>query len=60
MRGTTGHLSGTEEQTLSEGLPQLSGHPLHGLGGDLGAKVTVKWRWGSPLLDRLTFTAWVL
>lgn len=44
-------VTGTEEQTLSEGLPQLSGYPLHGLGRDLGAKVAVKWRWSSPLLD---------
>lgn len=51
---------GEEEQTLSESLPELSGHPLHGLGGDLCAKVTVKWRWGSSLSDSLTFTPWVL
>lgn len=47
------------QRTLSEGLPQLSGHPLHGLGRDLGAKVPVKWRRGPPLLDRMTVTPWV-
>lgn len=51
---------GEEEPTLSEGLPQLSGHPLHGLGRDLGAKVPVKRRRGSPLSDRLTVTTWAL
>lgn len=57
FRGTPGGLRGTEEQTLSEGLPQLPGHPLHGLGRDLSAKVAVEWRWSAALLDSVTFTA---
>lgn len=57
VKGTAGGPSGAAELTLSEGLPQLSGHPLHGLGGDLGAKVTVKRRWSAALSDSLqTFT----
>lgn len=35
--------------TLSEGLPQLFGNPLHRLGRDLGPKVTVKRRRCSSL-----------
>lgn len=37
--------------TLPERLHQLFGNPLHGLGRDLGPKVTVKWRRRSSLSE---------
>lgn len=42
------------ERTLSEGLPQLLGDPLHGLGRDLGAEVAVERRRSSSLSKEST------
>lgn len=48
-------LSATNTQrTLSEGLPQLLGDPLHGLGRDLGAEVAVERRRSTSLSKEST------
>lgn len=48
-------LRGNINLTLSEGLQQLFGNPLHRLGRDLGPKVTVEWRRCSSLLFFLRY-----
>lgn len=50
-------LKGNVNLTLSEGLHQLFGHPLHRLGGDLGPKVAVKWRRCSSLWKTIRMTS---